>query len=221
MTYKITADQEKQIIQELLKESHFTSLSQLFDDKSMDLKNKAINIALVLHQISPLKSFIKKTSFSETKDYFKENTINLVGSISGISLSSEQFKSIISSHEIPNIIKCFIFGTSLPFDFMNSIENKSEIFNHLISQDYNGFPAYPKILAISSMITNSNLLREEHYYKLLHMSYIDPENICVKFAACLHTRDWVREEHYNYYCDGFDDTDKIASYNALFSQTSY
>jgi hypothetical protein len=164
---------------------------------------------------------MEQRSFSEMKNYFKENTTNLVGSIAGISLSSEQFKSIINSDKIPNIIKCFILGVSLPFDFMNSIENKSEIFNHLMSQDYTGFSAYPKILAISSMVTNSNLLREEHYYKLLRMSYIDPENICVKFAACPHTKDWVKPYDYTYYSDGFSNSDNIESYHDLFNHISY
>ena len=41
---EIILNQEKQIIQECLPDSHFTSLSQLFDDKSVDLQDKAINI---------------------------------------------------------------------------------------------------------------------------------------------------------------------------------
>ena len=215
MTQQITLQQEKAAIQ-LLPESNFTSLSQIFDDDTIDTQDKVISIAFLLHEISPFTSLMSKTSFSEIKSYFKANTTNLVGSISGISLSTAQFKSIINSDEIPNIIKCFIFGVSLPFDFMNDVENQSEIFNYLMSQDYSGFPAYPKFLATSSMFTNSNLLTEDHYYKILRMSYIDPENICIKFAACPHTRDWVKKEHYSYYSDGFDNPDKIESYNYLF-----
>lgn len=196
------------------------NLKDILECKDLDITTKTTIIADALY-MSPLSTAIKKSinkSFSELKHYFATHSKSFLGYHTGLSLTAEDFKQIMISDEVAAGLKCHLFASALPFDFINGVDTQ-QIFNVLIENDEISNEDKEE-LCITSLVLNTNLLSKERYY---YMMQKDSNHGLLMFAYnSPHTQGWITKEYYkSLLCSENYSAELIESSNTpLFNETS-
>ncbi len=201
MLYTITPEQEKAALHEVIMSSFdaisqdlllkYNSLSELVNSSTpcpsaqyFSSDDKDV-IAKTLEKLF-IKSFLNSdTSYSNLKNHFaKYANQSLVGTIAGVSITPQDFHKLITTNDNYNWLKPFLFVDSLPFSFMNEIEDRDQLFEGFLD---NGYRSHPEILTL-----NHYKFSDEQYKSMINW---EPGYLTL-FAACPQTKHLVTEEDF-------------------------
>lgn len=204
MLYTITPEEEKAALHQVISNGMFNesqetlnkynSLSQLLNGLSADSDRKYI-VAATLEKLF-IKTFLNNnTAYYNLKNHFaKYGNESLVGKISGLSITANDFKNLISTKDTWN--NPYLFVNSLPFSFINDVTDRDQLFEKIMMIDSlqwdSNYACYPQILTL-----NHYKFSDEQYKVMIQFasSAWEPGYLTL-FAACPQTKHLVTKEDF-------------------------
>lgn len=196
--YTITPEQEKTALHELIMRfddearsymlKHH-SLSALVNDDVVPLDVRQDIVQYTLWNLAFNSFFNGDTSYSSLKNHFaKYANQSLVGTIAGVSITPQDFQKLITNDNSDE--NAYLFVDSLPFSFMNEIEDRDQLFEKLIY--YKNYQCHPEILLL-----HHYKFSDEQYKTMIKFGSLAWEpGYLTLFAACPQTKDLVTEEDF-------------------------
>jgi hypothetical protein len=188
--YTITPEQEKAVLNEVImrfddeSQSYLLkhqSLSSLVNDDVVPLDARQDIVGVTLWNLAFDSFFNGDPSYSSLKNHFaKYANQSLVGTIAGVSITPQDFQKLITNDNV------YVFVDSLPFSFMNEIEDRDQLFEKL------NYQYHPEILLL-----NHYKFTDEQYKIMIKFGSLGWEpGYLTLFAACPQTKHLVTQENF-------------------------